>query len=282
MSKVKIVVDSTADIPHELAAELDIRVVPLNVHFGDRVFLDLVELSPGEFYKMLETDPEHPRTSQPSPGDFAKVYEELTKDGSSVVSIHISSDLSGTYQSAELGKAMVSSGEIEVIDSRGASMVFGLLAIDAARAAKRDESFEKIVADVKDRISRVKVIFAVDTLEYLVRNGRIGKAQGLLGSLLSIKPLLTLEDGFVAPLEKVRGANKVMPRMVELFGETLDPDRPARACIIHANSPERAERLKVMLLEDYDLDEELIVTELGPVIGTHAGPGTLGLVKYQP
>jgi len=282
MSKVRIVVDSTADIPHDLAKELDISVVPLNIHFGDRVHLDWVDLKPDEFYEMLRNDPEHPRTSQPSPGDFAKVYEELTADGSSVVSIHISSDLSGTLQSAELGKGMVGSDRIEVIDSRGASMVFGALAVDAARLAKRGESLETVAAYVRERTGRVAVVFAVDTLEYLVRNGRIGKAQGLLGTLLSVKPLLTLEDGVVAPLEKVRGAKKVLPRMVELFGEMLEPDRPTRACIVHANSPDRADELRAMVKERYEVDEEFIVAELGPVIGTHAGPGTLGLIKYQP
>jgi len=283
MSKVKVVVDSTADIPRDIAEELGITVVPLNVHFGDEVFLDWVEMSPPEFYEKLTTSPHHPRTSQPAPGDFAKVYEELTGDGSPVLSLHISAALSGTLQSAELGKAMVENKEarVEIIDTRGASMHFGLAAIRAGRAAKEGRSLEEVAALVRETMEKIKVVFAVDTLEYLVRNGRIGRAQGLIGSLLSIKPLLTLEDGLVAPLEKVRGAKKVLPRMVEIMTENLEPDRDTDCCIVHADCLERARELKEMV-EKATRVREFIVTDLGPVIGTHAGPGTLGLVYYQP
>jgi len=281
MSKVRIVVDSTADVPHAIAEELDIKVVPLNVHFGDQVYLDWVELKPDQFYHLLETSKDHPRTSQPSPGDFAKAYEELIKDGADVVSIHISANLSGTFQSATLGQSMLGKGRVEVIDTKGASMVVGIIGIEAARAAKAGRSFEEVVARARDLVGKVKVVFAVDTLEYLARNGRIGRAQAFLGSLVSIKPLLTFdEDGFVAPLEKVRGERKVLPRMVELLGENIDPGKNTRCCIVHAKCPEKAEELKKLILASHKV-EEFIVTDLGPVIGTHTGPGTVGLIYYQ-
>jgi DegV family protein with EDD domain len=280
MAKVKILVDSTADIPHDLAKDLDIHVIPLNVHFGDKTYLDWVDLLPTHFYDLLHSDPNHPRTSQPSPGDFAKFYEDLTRDGSSVVSLHISANLSGTIQSAELGKGMVDGAKIEIIDSRMASMGFGLVAIAAARAARAGKSLEEVVALARDLCGRVKIIFAVDTLEYLARNGRIGKAQALLGSLLSIKPLLTLEGGFVAPLEKVRGDKKVLPRMVELVGEMIEPGKPVTVSLVHANAIERARELKADIEKNYKV-AEAIVADLGPVIGTHTGPGTIGMIFYQ-
>ncbi|MEW6032716.1 MAG: DegV family protein [Bacillota bacterium] len=279
MSRVKILVDSTADVPHEVARDLGIHVIPLNVHFGDETYLDWVDLSPQSFYKLLETSPHHPRTSQPSPGDFAKTYEELTADGSSVVSIHISRLLSGTMQSAELGKAMVEGARIEIIDSQLASMAFGVVAVQAARAAREGRSFEEVVALARDLCPKVRVFFAVDTLEYLARNGRIGKAQALLGGLLSIKPLLTLEDGLVAPLEKVRGDRKVIPRIVELLGEQVPPGSEIRACFVNANCPDKAGALQAEVEKAYKLTE-VLTAELGPVIGTHTGPGTVGMMIY--
>lgn len=282
MSKVKIVVDSTADIPHAMAAELDITVVPLNVHFGDRVFLDWVDLKPEQFYQTLETSKEHPRTSQPSPGDFAAVFEKLTQDGSAAVAIVISSNLSGTYQSAVLGQAMAEGRRVEVVDSRAASMQCGFIALAAARAAKAGKSLDEVVAVARSLVGKTHVYFAVDTLEYLARNGRIGKAQALLGSLLSIKPLLKVDpEGFVAPLEKVRGERKVIPRLVELMAENLEPGKTTHVCVVHAKCPDKAEELKTAIVSAHRIDGELIVTDLGPVIGTHAGPGTVGLVYYQ-
>lgn len=281
MAKVKILVDSTSDIPHDVAKELDIQVIPLNVHFGEKTYLDWVELSPAEFYKLLETSPDRPRTSQPSPGDFARVYEELIKDGSEVCTIVISSALSGTFQSAEIGKSTLGKGRIEIVDSRLASMGFGMPAIEAARAAKAGKSLEEVTRLARDLCARVKIIFGVDTLEYLARNGRIGKAQALLGTLLSMKPLLTIEDGLVAPLDKVRGEKKVFPRMVELMGEMMEPGKTTKCGITHANCLDRAMALKAEVEQAHKV-KDILVTDLGPVIGANAGPGTLGLVFYQP
>ncbi len=282
MPKVKIVTDSTADIPRSYVEELGITVVPLNVHFGDKVYLDYVELTSSNFYDLLRKSPDHPRTSQPSPGDFAKVYEDLTRDGSAVVSVHISGELSGTYQSAVVARDLVKGQTIEIVDSRLASMAIGLAVIAGARAARQGKSFDEVVALVRDVATKTGVIFAVDTLDYLARNGRIGRAQALLGSLLSIKPLLTLEGGIVTPLDKVRGDKKVIPRMVELMGEKLAASGQAPVCsIVHADCPDRAETLRATL-EQACRPQETIMSTLGAVIGTHTGPGTMALLWYQP
>ncbi len=280
MAKVRIVTDSTADIPRSLVEELGITVVPLNVHFGEKTYLDFVELTSQNFYELLESSKDHPRTSQPSPGDFAKVYQDLTRDGSEVVSVHLSAELSGTYQSAVLGKDMVQGGRIEVIDSRLASMAFGLPVVQAARAARDGKGFDEVVQLVRVLTGKMKVLFAVDTLEYLARNGRIGKAQALLGGLLSVKPILTLEDGLVSPYEKVRGEKKVIPRMVEIMAEMLEPGRPVHCSIVHANCPDRAEALRAAVTGVFKV-QEFVMAGLGAVIGTHVGPGTLGLLCYQ-
>lgn len=283
MPGVKVVVDSTSDVPRNLAEELGITVVPLSVHFGDETYLDWVELTPLEFYDLLETSPHHPRTSPPSPSDFARVYEELAADGSSLVSIHISSALSETVKSAEMGRAMVGGGRIEVIDSRVVSAAFGLPAVEAARAAKEGASFEEVVGVVREILEKSagKVFFAVDTLDYLVRNGRIGRAQAILGTLLAVKPVLTITDGFVAPFEKVRGEKRVIPRMVDILGEHLDREGGEVVFgIVHANCMDKVQALKQAVHQAYGI-EPYLICDLGAVVGTHSGPGTIGMMFYQ-
>ncbi len=286
MAGVKIVVDSTSDIPHNLAEELGITVVPLSVHFGDATYLDWVELTPMEFYDLLETSPHHPRTSPPSPSEFAQVYESLVADGSAVVSMHISSGMSETYSAAVMAKQMVGHGRIEVIDSRLVSLAFGLAAIEAARAAQEGKSFEEVAAVARNVLAKVegRVFFAVDTLDYLVRNGRIGRAQAILGTLLAVKPVLTITDGVVAPFEKVRGEKKVIPRMVDIMGESLGSGdgsgRTVKAAVVHAGCLDKAKELVGAVQRAHGVSDFLI-GDLGAVVGTHAGPGTVGLVFYE-
>ncbi len=280
MSKVRIVTDSPADIPPALAKELDITVVPLTVHFGEKTYRDGIDLNPSQFYDLLEKSTVSPTTSQPSPGVFAEEYKRLTADGSAVVSIHLSSKLSGTYQAAVLGKSMVEGASIEVIDSRLASVVYGWVVLEAARAAKAGKSASEVVAHARDLLTRMRVVFAVDTLEYLARNGRIGRAQAFLGTMLAVKPLLTLEDGVVAPVEKVRGERRVIPRMVELIAEMLEPGGPRALVIGHAKCPERAAELADAAKAAFGVNDVLL-SEIGSVIGTHVGPGTLHLTAVK-
>ncbi|MEW6243716.1 MAG: DegV family protein [Bacillota bacterium] len=278
MARVKIVTDSTADIPPEVARELDIAVVPLYVHFGEDVYKDGVDLTPQEFFEMLTKSRHNPTTSQPSPGDFLEVYK-AAKDYDGVLSIHISSKLSGTYNSAVSARDMLPEMDIRVVDSKGASMVFGLIAIEAAKAAKRGESLDEICALVEKTIAKAKVFFAVDTLDYLHRNGRIGKAQHLLGSLLNFKPILTLEDGYVTSFDKVRGKNKVIPRLVELLRERIGAGGKIKTAVVHSVAAEAAAELAGEVKKNFQV-EEMYITSLGAVIGTHTGPGTLAVTAY--
>lgn len=279
MAGVKIVTDSGADIPKHLVEELDITVVPLTIHFGDEEFKDGVDLDTTQFYSRLQAGGQ-PRTTQPSPADFEAAYVKLQDEADAIVSCHLSSELSGTMQSAVLASTMDSvKVPVHVIDSRSASLGIGMLAIEAARMAKDGASAEDIVQHVQGIVQRQQVFFLVDTLEYLQRNGRIGRASAFVGGLLNIKPLLTIDDGVVAPLERARGRNKARARLVELVASGVG-DNKVRMAIMHADAAEEAEALAAELRSKVDVDE-LIVSQLGATIGTHAGPGTLGVVFYS-
>jgi len=279
VARIKIVTDSTADIPQAMARDLGLTVVPLTVFFGPESFLDGVELKPSEFYAKLVSSPHHPKTSQPSPADFAAVYNGLKSETDTIISIHLSSHLSGTYQSAVLAKGMVDGVDVEVVDSKGASMSFGVTVIEAARAVRAGWSKDQVLTLVDRMVRNVGVYFCVDTLEYLRRNGRIGKASALLGSLLNIKPVLTLEDGIVAPFEKLRGQNRVIPRLVELMQQKMGPEKRIRVAVVHADARDQAEKLLEAVRGGFEVDEATI-SDIGPVIGTHTGPGTLAVIFY--
>ena len=279
MARIRLVTDSTADIPPDIARELGLTVVPLTVFFGPESFLDGVEMTPPEFYAKLVSSPHHPKTSQPSPADFVSVYEKLKPEADTILSLHISSALSGTFQSAMLAKGMVEGVDIEAVDTKGASMVFGVMVIEAARAVRAGWSKEQIMALVDRLVKSVSVYFCVDTLEFLRRNGRIGKASALLGSMLNIKPVLTLEDGIVAPFEKLRGQNRVTSRLVELMQQKMGPEKRIRVAIIHAAARENAEKLLAAIRGAFEVDEATIA-DIGPVVGANTGPGTLGVVFY--
>jgi DegV family protein with EDD domain len=211
---VKIITDSTSDITRDLASKLGIKVVPLTVFFGRESFLDRVEISTEEFYRRLVGDV-FPTTTQPSPGVFAEVYNQLSEETNEIVALVISSKLSGTYQSAVNATNMIKKKNVrvEVIDSRNTAMALGLLAIHASKLAAGGASFEQVVQSIRERIPRVHPLMYFETLKYLAKGGRIGKAQGLLGSLLSIKPIITLEDGEVSPVTRVRSKKAGMDHL---------------------------------------------------------------------
>lgn len=279
MKKIKIITDSTADIPSELLEELNIGVVPLKVHLKGETYIDGVTIQPSEFYKLLQESDELPTTSQPSPVDFVEKYREAKEAGyEEIISIHLSSALSGTYQSAMLAKSMVEDEvNVEVIDSKGASYDFGIIVVEAARAAQAGRSLEECVALVNRLIKESYVLFLVDTLDYLLKGGRIGKASAVVGSLLNIKPILSLSDeGEVYPVEKVRGKSKAVERVFQLVGENL-PSGPVRAAVMHSEAPEEAKKWADRLSDTFGV-KDLITTYVGPVIGTHTGPKTVAVV----
>ncbi len=279
MGAVRVVTDSTANLPKELAASLQIHVVPLRVLFGNEAFADGIDLTDEEFYQRLREAKVLPRTSQPSAGEFAEVYRRLAREGASIISIHISGKLSGTVASAEAARLMLPEAEITVLDTLSVSMGLGLLALRAAQAAQEGRPHGEIVEVVSQLSPRVRVMFVVDTLEYLQRGGRIGGAAALVGSLLSLKPILAVRDGRVEPLERVRTKAKAVERMLALMAEEVPAGARLHAAVLHGQAPAEAtalaERLKVRFQP-----VEVFTGEVGPVLATHAGPGVLGVAFY--
>ncbi|HHW19095.1 MAG TPA: DegV family protein [Firmicutes bacterium] len=277
MAGVKVVTDSAQDFDPAFLESLGVTVVPLTVHFGDESYRDGFDMRGRAFYEKLRTSPHHPRTSQPSPGTFQEVFERLTGDGSSVVTITLSAALSGTYQAAVLAKEALPDRQISVIDSKAASGGYGIMAILAAEMAKEGRAFEEIVAKVRKMVDSLVTVFSVDTLDYLAKNGRIGKAAHFLGTILNMKPILSLDkEGYVTAIERVRGKGKVIPRMVEIARERLPSGEKIIACVSHADAPEEARKLKEMVTSTFPV-ERLFETEIGSIIGTHTGPGTLAV-----
>lgn len=277
MPVVKIVTDSAQDFAPEFMEKRGISVVPLNVHFGEETFRDGYDLRGTGFYNKLVVEEVLPRTSQPSPAAFQAVFSDLTADGSSVVAITLSSGLSGTYQSAALAKEALPDRDITVIDSKQASCGYGLMALRAAEMAQAGEGVREIVGAVNKMIDTMVTLFTVDTLDYLAKNGRIGRAQHFLGTLLNMKPLLALDkEGYVAAVERVRGKSKVLPRMVELAQERAGTTQAQVLAVSHASCPGEAMRLKEALLAVFSADQ-VLESEIGAVIGSHTGPGTTAL-----
>jgi len=273
---VAIVTDSTADLPPELAALRSITVVPLTLNFDGKPLLDGVDIRPDEFYRRLHSVTTHPTTSQPSPGRFAEVYKSLLDEHDSVVSIHISRKLSGTYESARQAAAMTDAKRVRVIDSELVSMSLGLITLAASSLAASGRDAAAIEAKVLDMRASIETYFSVATLEFLRRGGRIGRASALLGSVLQVKPVLCIRDGLVTPLERVRTFERALTRVVEL---TREVDRGQGVCIIvgHADAEADAERIAREL---EPIAETLMIQPLGPVVGAHAGPGVVGVGCY--
>lgn len=272
MAGIQIVTDSTADMPKAVAEAYDIKVVPLSVSFGDERYQDGVDLTPEEYYRRLRSEPILPRTSQPAPGQFAEVYQEAIANGRQVLSVHISSKLSGTYQAASLAAEMVDKENIKVVDTLSVSMGIGLVALAAAGHDTLSEA-QKAAETAKEQLG---LFFLVDTLEYMEKNGRIGRAASLVGSLLQIKPVLTFVDGTVDVVEKVRGTRRARRRMLEIFKERVGDTRIDFA-VMHADAKEEGMDLlaEVQDLVTYD---KSFLGDVGPTMGSHSGPGTLGLV----
>ncbi len=277
MAKVRIVTDSTADLPKELVEKYSITVVPLKVFFGTQCFIDGVDLSAAEFNNRLVASKELPTTSQPSPTEFIEYYRPLVDDGADIVSIHISAQMSGTLQSAQLAKTMLNYDGLEVVDSRGVSVALGMLVLAAARAAEAGRSRAEVLTLVQDIIADHRVYFMVDTLEYLQRGGRIGKAHAFLGTILNVKPVCTILDGVINPYEKVRGRKKAINRLVQLFSEQYRDAGPLFCFITHGNDPEGLQYLQGLVQEKLEC-QEILHSQMGSVVVTHAGPGFLGIV----
>jgi DegV family protein with EDD domain len=274
-----IVLDSTADFPEAPKRFPNWRVVPLYVLFGDQSYRDYVELAPEEFYGRLRTSEGLPTTSQPTPGDFLETYEELDTY-ERIYSLHLSSVLSGTYQSATTAAATLGDDKVRVVDSETASAAIAMLGYAIQRRLDRGTTDDELAALLERFKGEAKLIFTVDTLEFLRRGGRIGRASAWAGQLLHVKPILTIERE-VIPLKRVRGNQKAMQEFVKAFTSTTEDVPTLKVGIAHADAPERAEQLRKMVRHERPQAEIELITTLGAVVGTHAGPGTVGFFWFD-
>ncbi len=278
MKKVRIVTDSTADIPHDIVNELGIMVIPLKVSFGRDVYRDGIDIQSSEFIKRIETEDELPITSQPSPGEIVAIYEKIIDKGEAIISIHLSGKLSGTVQSARTARTLTDSRDIHIIDSRTISMGLGLIVIAAAKAANEGKSVAEILSMINEKIEKSFLIFLVDTLDYLEKGGRIGKASAFLGTFLKIKPILCLDDGQILPLERVRGKGKALERISQIVADKTDSSKRYSCAFVYGNDYSSVIKLKDHTHNLVNICDEPIITELGPVIMAHTGPGVAGII----
>lgn len=251
-------------------------MVPLHVIFGEKSFLDGVDLSSRESFARLKVSDAAPSTSQPSPASFISLYDRLLREYDYIFSIHASSKLSGTFQSACIARDTLERGSIEVIDTHQATMCQGFVALAAARAVTAGAGPDGARDAIYQGINSARLLFTVDTLEHLARHGRIGKAASMLGTMMSVKPIVSIIDGEVTPVAKAYGRRSILPRVIEFMGEKIGPAQPIHAAIIDADSADRADEWRVKI-ESLFSCREIIMTECGPVVGTHAGPGAIGV-----
>ena len=271
---VRVVTDSTADLPAALAEELGITVVPLNVHFGTEVYRDGVDISPDQFYARLVSSPTLPTTSQPSVGDFLQTYEALGENADQVVSVHVSAKLSGTLNSAVQAVQQVQGNtRVETVDSLQGSLGLGMVAIAAGRAAQSGADMDEVLRATRDAMVRARFFGLLDTLKYLEKGGRIGKAQAFVGSLLQIKPLLAIRDGEAQPLERARSRAKGTQRLYDLAVEHAPLSDLA---VAYTTTPDEAQALADRL-QPLHPTGKVFISQVGPVVGTYLGPQVLGV-----
>lgn len=278
---IKVIVDSTSYIPKSIREKYDITVLPLSVVFEQGVVKEN-EITNEEFYKKLANEPAIPTSSQPIVEDVYNVFEEIVLNGDEILGVFISSEMSGTYSTANMVKDMVLANHpeasIELVDSRSNCMQLGYAVIAGAKSAKDGQSLQEAVTKVKENIKRSKFIFTPDTLEYLKKGGRIGSAQALLGSLLQLKPILTVNAGKTDVITKVRTKKKSIEKMLEIFTEDVKKFGIGEVIIHHINCEEEA--LKIADKVSAIVEKPVEVCPIGPVIGVHVGPGSLGIAYY--
>jgi DegV family protein with EDD domain len=275
-----IVVDSTADFPEAPQRFANWRVVPLYVRFGDESYRDYVELEPEAFYARLRTATETPSTSQPTPGDFLSVYEELA-GYERILSLHIAGKLSGTIESARAAARLLGDDRVRTLDSQSASAAIAMLGLAIQRRLERGTNDAEVDELVERYRQEAGLLFTVDTLEYLARGGRIGRARAWAGELLNIKPILTIKDGEVVPVKRVRGNRKAFLEFESAFTSSTHDAPSLRVGIAQADAPERSKALTELVRRTRPAAQLELVTTLGPVVGAHAGPGTVGFFWFD-
>jgi DegV family protein with EDD domain len=276
MPRIGLITDSTAYIPPDLVAKYDIKVIPQVLIWGEETLLDGIDISPSEFYARLQTAKEMPTTSQATAGAFKELFDPLVAEGAPILAVLLSEKLSGTIASAEQAKAMFPGARIEIVDSEATAMALGFQILAAARAAAEGKPFDEVVEIAREAKDHTGVLFVVDTLEFLHRGGRIGGASRLLGTALNIKPLLELKDGRIEPLERVRTMARAQARLLDVIDGRVAGKTPVRVATVHAAAEAQARAL-LAEAEKRWTPVEALMAEASPVVGTHTGPGTVGL-----
>jgi DegV family protein with EDD domain len=277
MRKTAVVTDTIATLPRQMAEQHEIGIVPLQVTFGLDAYRDGVDLSSAEFYRRLAAAKELPTTSAPTMADLIAAYEEAARRAESVVAIHPSGSLSATVAAARQAAEQVDA-PVHVLDSRTGAASQGLIALEAARAALAGAEAEEVLAIARKVMGRARLLVSMDTLEYLRKGGRIGAAQAWLATALRFKPIITLTDGEVQPVERPRSRQRAITRMLELMAEAVQ-DRPVHAAVTHGEALAEAEELRDRMAAQFDC-RDLFITEFTPVMGAHTGPGVIGLAYW--
>lgn len=277
---VAIITDSTAYIPKEIRDEYNIYMIPLTVTFNNASYREEIDLSTEDFYEKVRSEKVLPKTSQPAIGVMVDLIEQLKADYDEVLSIHLSSGISGTFQSMQTAGAMVEEIDTYVFDSEISCMAQGFYVLEAAQLAQKGAHAKDIIERLETMKQSLRAYFVVDDLNHLHRGGRLNGAQALVGSVLQVKPILHFSETKIVPFEKIRTQKKAFKRLIELIDEDASTGEKLRATVIHANSPEIAEQLMRELKERYD-NVELTMSYFGPVIGTHLGEGSIGLGWYK-
>lgn len=277
MAKIAFVTDSTTYIPKELLGKTKVDVVPTVVIWSGEELKDGVDIQPNEFYERLSSASELPSTSQPAPAAFKEVYEKIVKSGiKDILSMHVSTKLSGTVASANQAAEMVPKANVTIIDGYSASMGTGWPLLEGIKAAEAGKSIEEVEKVIRAAMKNAGVLLMVDTLEFLHRGGRIGGASRFLGTALNMKPILEVQDGAVEPLERVRTKKKAMARLISIVEERAAGRTPLMIAALHANAEGEAEKLLEAAKERLN-PAKAVITEVSPSVGAHTGPGTLGL-----
>ena len=273
---IRIVIDSTSDVTDEIIEKYNIKMVPLSVNFSNESFKDKVELSTSEFFEKLKASKELPTTTLVSPGAFVEAFSEILLEGDKVLGLFIASELSGTYDSARMAKEMIGSDDIYIVDTRSVCLGAFALILEAIKLVEENKPIEEIVAILEKDKEKVVAFAAVDTLKYLEKGGRLSKGQAVVGSLLNIKPIIEIKNGKIQVVEKVRGKNKA----IKWFDDWIDENKfdlsDKTVLLFHGDAPEQLKILRKTIEEKYKI-KNIIEQEIGAVIGTHAGPGVLGI-----
>ncbi len=274
--KIKIITDSVSDIPKKIQKDLNIDVVSLSVNFGNDTYFDGVDLSNEEFFKKLKNSDKLPTTSQVSPGEFKKVFEQNLKEYDQIICITMSKKMSGTYEAAGIAKELLSTDNIEIIDSKAISFGYGLIVIDAARNVQNGLEYNEIIKNINYNVENLVNLFIVDTLEYLQKGGRLSATEAIIGNVLKIKPILTIKDGKLTSLDKVRGRKKAMNYIFEYLEDNKYDFKDKTIGFFHAEDEKYLESF-ISEIENRHEVGEILISNVGAVVGTHSGPGCIAI-----